>query len=155
MNETAIKKIYDHLFPRAKTLVEQDKMQHAPMLFTFKVEGDRVAALGMAVLVGHKEGTGIAIKLASKNCPSDCVCVFVDEVWMNYPKNGKVDNETPVKDQPGSFEAVVFNFFGKDWEALAPCKINRNPTLLEKGEIIVGGTSVGRMAPDVEQRTVN
>lgn len=151
--KSILQKIFDQLFPAAQKIVEQDQAQHGPLLLSCRVKNGEVVDRRVMPLSGVKELDGLLIKATAKVIPADCVAVHIDEVWAKFALDGS-DLPDPskyegVREMPGSKEGVMFNFFGRDWEATMFCEIKRNPSRLLRGEFITNVSSQGRLAPDV------
>lgn len=151
MKREILEKIFDRLFRGAQKIIERDHQQHSPMLFSINLKNEEAAEIRVGLLSGDRDFDGAIIKTIAQMCPPNVVAVHVDEVWGKFALDGSPlpdpEKHEGVKNMPGSKEGVLFNFFGRDWEACAFCEIKRNPDKLLRGEIYTNYTSEGRLAP--------
>lgn len=151
MKYSALQELYDDLYLRAKAIVE-DGEGHSPIILIFgeqEDEGFSIAAKPILARMGNddeKNRTAALIRKLVEICPQDVCVVFITEAWMQHLKKGEeLPEDGRIADKSKAVECVIFQFHGKDWQAMATCPVDHKARKLEKGNIM-GGQFGGRFS---------
>jgi hypothetical protein len=160
MKDGALQELYDDLFLRAKAIVE-DGEEHSPMILIFGEEEDggfAIAAKPILAMMGNddeKNRTAALIRKLVEICPQDACVVFITEAWMQPLKRGEeLPKDGRIADKSKAVECVIFQFHGKDWQAMATCPVDHKARKLEKGNIM-GGQFGGRFSTQDDRKVVH